>query len=438
MTLEVATVWRNWARSVKVLPEFVARPTSVDEVVSVVREARDRGLRVKAVGSGHSFNGIAIATGIQVDLSRLTGLVAIDEATARATIAAGTRLHDVPALIGPYGLALENLGDVDSQTISGATSTGTHGTGAAFGGIATRIVGTTLVTADATVLRITEGENAELLPAAALGLGALGIVVDLTVQCVPAFLLNAVERPEPLDAVLDSFEERADAVDHFEAYWFPHTNVALTKTNTRLPADAAPRPLGTVRRWVDDSVMSNSVFRVSCGVSRFAPFLTPSINRLSTRLTGDREFTDAPAAVFTTQRSVRFREMEYALPHAAVPQALRDIHAVIESNGWTVSFPLEVRVAASDDLWLSTAHDRQTGYIAVHRYYREDPLEYFSAVEQICLSHGGRPHWGKMHFQGAEYLAEAYPHHADFVAVRDRLDPERMFTNTYLERVLGE
>jgi len=439
------SVWQNWGRSVRVRPQSVSRPVSVDKVIQVVRDAAARGIRVKAIGSGHSFTGIAIATGIQLDLSGLTGLIRLDPATLRVTFAAGTTLHDAGQLLEANGLAFENLGDIDSQTISGAISTGTHGTGARFGGIATRVVGLTMVTADAGVLRIgdTGGgrvDNADLLPAAAIGLGALGVIVDVTVQCVPAFLVHSVERRERLDTVLGDFEARAAAVDHFEFFWFPHTEVVLTKTNTRLAITAVRRPLSPARAWFDDRVMANSIFSLTCGLARLVPALTPAINRLATTLTGDREFTERSTGVFATPRTVRFREFTtepFAIRQADDEQVRVALGRLIDDRGWTISFPVEVRVTAADDLWLSPAHGRASGYIAVHRHCREDPLEYFRAVEQIFLSHGGRPHWGKMHFQAAAALAEAYPRHAEFVALRDRLDPDRLFSNAYLEKVLG-
>ena len=437
VTLTPGERWQNWGRSESVQPRYSARPTSVEEVQSAIRFARELGLTVKAVGAGHSFTSIAVAPGVQLDLAGLDGLLEVDPASGRARIAAGTNLYQLPALLAPHGLALENLGDIDRQTLAGATSTGTHGTGSGFRGLAAQLVGLTLVTAEGSILTISETENADLLPAARLGLGALGVIVDVTVQCVPAFLLHAVEKPEPLASVVDNFEARAAAADHFEFYWFPHTETVLTKTNTRLRADAATRPLGVSRRWVDDTLMANGVFAATCTTGRAVPAVVPVINRLATRLIGNREFTDVSTAVFTTKRSVRFREMEYALPRAAVPQALRDVRRLIDSRGWKISFPIEVRAAASDNLWLSTAYGRETGYIAVHRYWREDYREYFAAVERIMRQFGGRPHWGKIHTLNAATLAELYPHHADFVAVRDRLDPDRVFANPYLTRTLG-
>jgi FAD-linked oxidoreductase len=430
--------WQNWGRTAKIRPQRVEFPNSTAAVQRAVKAAAARGMRVKAVGAGHSFTGIAVAPGVLLDLTDLTGLVAADRETARVTLRAGTRLHQIPGLLARYGLAMPNLGDIDRQSISGAISTGTHGTGSRFGGIATQVTAATLVTADGELLVVDDTRNSELLPAVALGLGALGILVEVTLQCVPAFLLHAVELPEDLGAVLDGLDARVAASDHFEFYWFPHTDRAMTKTNTRLPESAVRHPLPRVGKWIDDVFVGNGLHQVACSVARTVPATVPAISRASVRLWGDREFTDRSHRVFATARSVRFREMEYALPAENVRPAFDELRALIRDRGWRISFPVEVRFAAADELWLSTAHGRASGYIAVHRYWREDPTEYFEAVEQIMLAHDGRPHWGKMHTLDAARLRERYPRFGDFVALRDRLDPDRMFQNRYLERVLGE
>lgn len=429
--------WQNWGRSESIRPRRVEFPRTPEAVRRAVVAASAQGLPIKAVGAGHSFTGIAVAPGVLLDLSDLTGLVSVDAERSRVTLRAGTRLHQIPALLAPYGLAMANLGDIDRQSISGAISTGTHGTGAQFGGIATQVVGATLITASGEPLVVDETTNAELLPAAALGLGALGILVEVTLQCVPAFVLNAVEKPEGFDEVLSDLDRRVAASDHFEFYWFPHTERAMTKTNTRLPESAPRHPLPRVAKWVDDTLVGNVLHQGACSVAKAVPATIPGINRLSVKLWGDREFTDASHRVFATARSVRFREMEYALPVERVRPAFDALRALIADKGWRISFPVEVRFAAADDLWLSTAYGRESAYIAVHRYWRDDPRPYFEAVEGIMLEFGGRPHWGKMHTLDASALRERYPRFDDFIALRDRLDPERLFANPYLERVLG-
>lgn len=430
--------WQNWGRTEKIRPQVVEYPSTVEAVRRSVRSAAGRGRPIKAVGAGHSFTGIAVAPGTLLELTELQGVVTVDRERSRVRMLAGTRLHRIPALLAPYGLAMTNLGDIDRQSISGAISTGTHGTGARFGGIATQVVAATLVTADGELLTVDEENSPELLAAVALGLGALGILVDVTLQCVPAFTLQAVERPEPLEAVVDDLHARAEAADHFEFYWFPHTDVALTKTNTRGPADAVVAPLPPVGKFVDDIFVGNGVHQAVCSAGRAVPALVPAINRLSAKVWGDRTFSDASHRVFATARGVRFREMEYAVPLEHLPAAFRALRRVVDERGWRVEFPVEVRVAAGDDLWMSTAYGRASGYLAVHRYWRVDPAEYFQAIEEVMLAYDGRPHWGKMHTLDAAALRPRYPRFDDFIALRDRLDPNRVFRNPYLDRVLGE
>jgi FAD-linked oxidoreductase len=430
-------VWRNWARTEQARPLRVERPRTTAAVQRAVRAASGSGIPIKAVGSGHSFTGIAVASGVQLALDDLSGLINRPTVDGRASFYAGTRLRDIPRLLAPYGLAMSNLGDIDRQSISGAISTGTHGTGARYGGLADQVRGVTIISGDGELLRIDEDHNADLLPAVALGLGALGILAEVTISCVPRFLLESVEQSEPLADVLDTLAERTASADHFEFFWFPHTTTALTKTNTRLPGSAARKPLPFAKRWVDETLVGNGVFRATCFAGTVLPPVIPVVNRLVAKVAGNRRFRDVSHRVFSTRRTVRFREMEYALPAENVPSALREIEALIAQRRWRISFPIEVRFAAADSLWLSTAYGRDTGYVAVHRYVHENPARYFAAVEAILLKHGGRPHWGKMHTLDAGTLRALYPRFDDFVAVRDQLDPRRLFSNPYLTRVLG-
>lgn len=437
--------WRNWARTESSTPITEIYPRSAEQIVTAVLRARDTGHTVKPIGASHSFTAIGATDGVRIHLSRMRGLVSADPAAGRVTLWAGTHLWELPAILGPLGLALANMGDIDRQTITGATQTGTHGTGLGIGGISTGVVGATLVTGTGELLTVSETENAELLPAVALGLGALGVLVTVTIQCVPRYLLHAVERPDSFEQVLDSFDERNRAVDHFEFYWFPHTDGARTKTNTRIPLepgqdpiDGGARPLGAASRYLDEEVMNNAMLGAVVGFQRWVPSTTPRINRAIEVVSSSRDYCDESHRVYVTKRRVHFREMEYALPLEAVPAALRALRDLIDRRRFKVSFPIEVRTAAADTLMLSTAHGRETGYIAVHRYWKDREDGYFREAEAVLAAHGGRPHWGKMHSLTAQELGERYPRFGDFVEARNLLDPDRLFANPYLQRVLGE
>jgi FAD-linked oxidoreductase len=435
--LRPGTRWRNWGRSAAAAPAHVARPASVDEVAAVVRLAAERGLTVKAVGAGHSFTDIAATSGVLIELDGLQGILGVDPASKRVRVAAGTRLWQLGPALREHGLALQNMGDIDRQSIAGATSTGTHGTGLRFGGLATQITAVTLVTGRGEVLRIDERNRPELLPAARLGLGALGIVVEVELQCVDAFLLRSVDHPAPFDEILDSWEERTREADHFEFYWWPHTDLAMTQTKTRLAADTPHTPPHRLTLWAERRLLENDALRVQQALGHAIPPLVPPLSRLATGVYGDGMRTDISYAIFASPRKVRFRESEYAIPFEALPQALRDVRGLVERNGWRISFPVEIRAAAPDENWMSTAHDRPSAYIAVHRYFRDDPSEYFQAFDALMRTYDGRPHWGKMHYRTADDLRPAYPRFDDFLGVRNELDPDRRFANRYLDRVLG-
>ncbi|MDT0438807.1 MULTISPECIES: D-arabinono-1,4-lactone oxidase [Streptomyces] len=427
--------WRNWGGTVASRPAREVTPASVEELAAAVRRAAEDGLAVKAVGSGHSFTSIAATDGVLIRPQLLTGIRAIDRDSMTVTVEAGTPLKRLNMALAREGLSLTNMGDIMEQTVSGATSTGTHGTGRASASIAAQIRGLELVTADGGVLRCSAEENPDVFAAARIGLGALGVVTAIAFAVEPVFLLTAREEPMPFDRVLADFDALWAENEHFEFYWFPHTGNTNTKRNNR---SAGPeRPVSPVRGWIDDELLSNGVFQVAQWVGRAAPVSVPTIARVSSRALSARTYTDIPYKVFTSPRRVRFVEMEYCVPRAAVTDVLRELRTVIERSGLRISFPVEVRTAPADDITLSTASGRESAYIAVHMFRGTPYHAYFTAAERVFTAHEGRPHWGKVHTRDAEYFAEVYPRFGEFTALRDRLDPDRLFRNDYLRRVLG-
>lgn len=431
------STWRNWAGTESATGVELLRPASADELAAAVKAAADQGKRLKAVGSGHSFTGCSVPEQVMIRLDGLSSITNADKASGRVTVGAGTGLRKLNAGLAAFDLAMANLGDIDKQTISGAISTGTHGTGARLGGLATQVVGLELVTADGSVLHCSADENADVFDAARISVGALGVITSLTLQCVPAFLLRAQEMPLPLPEVLDGFDELADGNDHFEFYWFPHTDVALTKRNNRVAAGVGASPVGRIRGWVDDELLSNKVFELTNRLATRRPGLVPRINRVASRALSAREYVDASYKVFCSERNVVFRESEYAVPREQVVEVIRRLRAWIDASGTHYPFPIEVRVAAADDIWLSTAHGRDTAHLAIHQYHRLEHDEYFRAFERIVADYDGRPHWGKLHTLTADDLRARYPRFDDFLAVRDRLDPNRAFSNPYTRQVFG-
>lgn len=427
--------WRNWAGNVTAHPAREVTPASVEELSAAVRRAAEDGLTVKAVGTGHSFTATAATDGVLVRPQLLTGIRGIDRTAGTVTVEAGTPLKRLNAALAREGLSLTNMGDIMEQTVSGATSTGTHGTGRESASLAAQITALELMTADGSVLTCSAKENPDVFAAARVGIGALGIITAITFAVEPLFLLTAREEPMPFDRVLTEFDELWTENEHFEFYWFPHTGNTNTKRNNR---SAGPeRPVGRLSGWFEDEFLSNGVFQAVNWVGRAVPATIPSIARLSSRALSARTYTDIPYKVFTSPRRVRFVEMEYAVPREALVETLRELKAMVDRSPLRVSFPVEVRTAPADDITLSTASGRESAYIAVHMFRGTPHQAYFTAAERIFTAHGGRPHWGKVHTQDAEYFAGIYPRFGEFTALRDRLDPDRRFGNDYLRRVLG-
>jgi FAD-linked oxidoreductase len=427
--------WRNWGGNQSCSPLTIEHPASEAAIASIVHAAATAGERVKVFGAGHSFTDIACTDGRLLSLERYNRVLEVNADAATVKVEAGITIEALGAELARRGLAQPNLGDIGYQSIAGAISTATHGTGQNLGNIATQVKAVSLVLADGSVVECDAEREPDIFAAARVSLGALGVISTVTLQCVPAFTLRSMEEPVALDEVLARFDEHAEGNDHFEFFWFPHTNGAQMIRNNR--TDDPPAPPGRAAAWLSDILLENKAFEVVQRIgARRNPWIPP-LNRFSVKLISKREVTDLSHNIFINPRTVRFVEMEYAIPRETVVDTVREVQRMIDRSGMTIGFPIEVRVAAPDDIPLSTATARPTAYIAVHVFHTLPHERYFREVEAIMNGVEGRPHWGKMHYQTAETLRSRYPQWDRFIDVRNRLDPERVFSNPYLERVLG-
>ena len=427
--------WRNWAGNQVAHPQSIESPRNVGELAEIVAQASALGQKIKAVGSGHSFTSAAATDGRMLRLVNLRGITHVDREKSQVTVGAGTRLSDLNTLLHAEGLALANMGDIAYQTVAGAISTSTHGTGKALTGLAGQVVAMTMVNGNGEIVECSATSHSDVFEAGRVSVGALGVVSQYTLQVVPAFRLRALEQPMRLDDVLENAHDLSATNDHFEFFWIPHTKWALTKRNNR--TDDELQPLPRVRGWVEKTFMENYAFGAVCRVGRARPSLIP---RLATALpsSGSREYVDQSFKIFASPRIVRFYEMEHALPVEAVVPALKEIRAMVDRKGYLLNFPVEVRFTKGDDVALSTAYGRDSAYIAVHVYKGMECEPFFRDVEDILRGYDARPHWGKMHYRDAAELSTLYPKWNDFIALRDRLDPGRTFANAYTDTVFGK
>ena len=429
------TRWSNWAGNQQTGSVLVSKPQTESELQQVVQNAQTSGRRVKAVGSGHSFTAIAVAEEVLVDLSKYDEILAIDQINQTVTVQSGIQLSKLNQALYENSLAMQNLGDIAYQTIAGAISTSTHGTGAKFTGIANQVVALRVVLADSSIVECSANVNAELFSCARVGLGAIGLISTVTLKVVPAFNLAVIEEPMRLDEVLQNLDLHVDSNDHFEFFWVPHTGWALTKRNNRnnLPIE----PMSKMSHWYSKTLMENYAFGAVCMLGKAQPSLIPKLAK-ALPSSGRNEYSDASHKVFASKRIIKFYEMEYAIPREACAEALNRVRRMVTDSGFFLNFPVEVRFTAPDEIPLSTASNRESAYIAVHIYKGMNYVPYFKEVELIMNSYQGRPHWGKLHFQNAQTLAPRYAQWDVFQGVRNLVDPNRVFANRYTETVLGK
>lgn len=432
--MTAAGEWSNWSGGQRCRPAAVVRPSGRGELAEVVGRAAAGGRQVTVAGSGHSFTGAAATDGLMIDVGSLSGVIEADRESGLVKVGAGTVLADLNRALDGLRLAMANLGDIDRQTIAGAISTATHGTGAAFGNIPAQVEGIELMGPDGQV-RAFGPDDGDAFRAARVAVGALGVITAVTLRTVPAFNLHRSDRPMDLDDVLSRFHELAAANEHFEFFVFPRTRKPLVILRNRTGLPLAPRrPL---ERFLGDVVIENGLGDLALRAAGRFPAMIPRLAGISTAFMSQAEQIDVSHRVFANYRTIRFEEMEYALPREAGPEAVGRVLDLIERENFPIAMPVECRVVAADDALLSPSSERDTTYVAVHQYRGLEWEPYFREIEAVFGEYGGRPHWGKHHFRDATSLAGLYPGWDRFGAVRDRLDPLRTFTNGYAGRVLG-
>lgn len=417
------TEWRNWSGRQCCRPAALVAPDSMESLRRSVADA----VSVRFAGSGHSFSALVPTDATLISLDRISGLENASQPTRRAVVKAGTTIHALGPLLAKHRLALANQGDIDRQTLAGAVSTATHGTGRNLGCMASRVVRLQLVTATGEVLD-TEGDD-ELVRAAAVSLGALGAVANYELECDPAYLLQERQWTAPLEEILGQWESLRDGHRHFEFFAVPFTGFALAKTldvvDTVPTCQPDRKPEGgglgvLIELNREDQRTARQVFRKALAQAEPSTWTGPSHE------------------VFPSERNDLFNEMEYAVPLDRGIDCLREVLAAIEEADLPVIFPIEFRTVAADDLWLSPFYERESAVIAVHQDAAMPPEPIFRVAEPILQRHGGRPHWGKMHSLMAEELASLYPRWDDFKALRQKLDPDGKFLNPHLAELFGD
>lgn len=423
----------NWSRNVSFAPKTILSPTNEDEVRSAIEQARKTSSTLRVAGSMHSFTPLNQTQDIYINTDQLQGLISADAALKRARVQGGTKIRTLGKLLFDHQMAQENLGDIDSQSIAGATATGTHGTGLAFGGISTQIAAMTLINGRGEKVSCSETENSQIFKAAQLSLGLLGIVTEIELKTVSPYVLEFTSGKEHIDSILEHFDTYNEQHRNFEFYWFPYSAIAETKfSNTVFNHPPESHPLGKFM----DNILENHLFSMISFPTRYLPFLAKPICKLCATFVSTSTKVDWSHQVYAMPRTVKFHEMEYNIPYECFRDVKKECIRAFRKHQFPTHFPTESRFGKADDIFLSPSYDRKSAYIAFHVYRGTEYKKYFKTMEDICLAYGGRPHWGKMHNQTARFFEKAYPKWSEFLAVRQQMDPDGVFLNDYLKEIL--
>lgn len=419
--------WKNWSGAMSCAPAMRAAPANEAELAELLQTATGP---IRAVGAGHSFSPLVPTDGTLLSLDRLSGIVSHDVSAGSATIRAGTRLGAMAAGLAERGLALDNMPDINKQTLAGAISTATHGTGADLPSLSGFVTGLRLVTASGEMIDCSPSRNREVFDAARVSLGALGIITRIEMQARPLYKLKRRTWVAPVEEMLEAAPELWAKHRNFEFYYVPYSGMAIGITNDETDEPETPEP----ENRDDEGLMQLKMLQDWLG-------WTPSGRRwmIQTIMGGmdPEERVDYAHKTLTAERNVRFNEMEYHLPRDAGPKALAEIIETMESNNVEVFFPIEFRTTAAESPWLSPFHARESCSIAIHRFHEADYEPYFSLIEPIFRKYEGRPHWGKINTLKTADFASLYPRWEDFLEVRAALDPHGKFLNPYLRDVFG-
>ncbi|MEM1325968.1 MAG: D-arabinono-1,4-lactone oxidase [Bacteroidota bacterium] len=427
---------KNWAGNIRWQPTEVAYPTTEAAVQQLVFRAANDGKRIRVIGTGHSFSPVCPSEDILVSLDRFQGLVQVDQNTCQATVKAGTKLRLLGELLFQQGMAMENLGDIDVQSIAGTISTGTHGTGTAFGTISTQVIALKFVNGKGEIISCSATNQPDLFKAAQVSLGALGIITEVTLQCVPLYKLRIDNQKEQLTDLFTNLEERLSTHRNFEFYWFPYTQFAATKT-TDIVEKTEVDQVNFFNYWTE-YVLENLTFKLLCEYANWLPSQTKSITRLIEKALPKSVTKIAHShKVYATQRWVKFLEMEYSIPAEAYHDVWQEIQAAFKKHQFPIIFPIENRWVKGDDVYMSPAYGRDSAYIACHVYNKQDHRHYFKVLEDIFKAYDGRPHWGKMNTWTTEEVAARYPMFEAFQKQREAHDPQGIFCSDYMQELLG-
>ncbi|XID74488.1 D-arabinono-1,4-lactone oxidase [Alkanindiges sp. WGS2144] len=415
--------WQNWSGLQQSNPAQFIQPASVEELAHTVQQRQ----KCRVVGAGHSFSPLVCTDDTLISLDNLTGLVNHDDELCQSTLYAGTRLKDLGQFLNPINQALMNQGDIDQQSLAGAVSTGTHGTGYQLPCLSSLVEGFELVTANGDILWCDRKHNIEIFTAGRVALGSFGVLTKITMQNMPRYQLKEEVYLKPLDEILANMQDWKSQHRHIESFVFVHGEQSMVKTLDLCTDLVSPRKAP----WPSE----DTLLTLCSELVRALPAVNPYLQKLLGVFVKPTTCIDWSSNIFPTPRNTRFNEMEYQIPAEQGLECLNEVVHTLRKHKAPMFFPLEYRYVKADDIWLSPFYQRDSASISIHQYHKQDCQQIFKLVEPVFQKYQGRPHWGKMHNMSAPQLRALYPRWNDFMQLREQLDPQQKWLNQHLQQL---
>ncbi|MGI9526146.1 MAG: D-arabinono-1,4-lactone oxidase [Weeksellaceae bacterium] len=428
-------IWKNWSETVKFEPKNYIEARTIEDVQEAVLMAKAQGRKIRVAGSGHSFTRLCESDDVLLSINEMSGIIEVDKDNLQITFWAGTTVRRAGELILEHGLAQENLGDFDLQTLAGATSTGTHGTGINLHGISNQIVAFWIVNAAGELLECSKEKNPQLFEAGRVAMGLFGVMVKIKLQLVEAYKLKVEKSLVNFFDILPQIPEMLQNHRNLEFFWFPMTEKAMMK---KMSITDEPIHDPHWKNYVNQHIIENYALNAVCNLSYKWKLKAKKINQLMTNFIGTDVRINDYNKILATERMVRFKEMELNIPAEHFQEFFTEINVRIEEKQYPVVFPIEIRWVKADDIWLSPTYKRDAVYFAFHTYWKNHVPEYFYDMQEIAKKYEVRPHWGKMHNLEASYFEKVYPKWHDFMQIRENLDPEQIFVGPYMSRLIAD
>lgn len=428
--------WMNWSRNVVATPEYFHQPTSIKDIQQIVDSCRIRGKTIRVIGAGHSFSPVARPDDEALTLQHMRGLISVDHARMEATFWAGTYLYEAAPALASVGMALENMGDIQQQTIAGAISTGTHGTGKVFGSLSSQVIAWTWVDGNGNVMQHRRSDD-DLTKAISLSLGMLGVLVKVTIRTVPLYSLSVTNERKAFRDAIEQWGTHIEKHRHLEWFYFPGTETVQVKSMDEIPLVKK----GFESKFIElmKSGMIETVgFKLMSELVRARPRFARGITKFASQNIPTGTSKGFYHEIFPSPQLVKFTECEYAIPIESFEACMLEMHQFLKAHPFYVHFPIECRVTAGEDAFLSPTQGKESAFLAFHMYMGMDNRPYFKWVHSIMEKYGGRPHFGKMNNLDANLMDKLYPELHRFKEIRRKNDPEGVFLTHYFKRLIGE